>query len=382
MRSTSRSRYRESRKNQFSSPTRLGRGAVLRTATVDQLGRRVELLAPDAVRALVPAAVEVAVRAPRPARAARPRRAWRGSALVRMKSSNEMLERVAQRFERRRVPVDEVPRGHACCLGAEHVLQRVVVGAAEEAHRSARGASLPGEHVGLDELERVPHVRARVDIGNRNGDVAADHRASSRPPRTGGSIRGPGLPGPRHIATYSRSAVAPEGAHHHNGETLGTHGRSLPACGADVPENSVRRARLRSAGSGGRAANSASSARLSTDRVPTITSCTETICRKPSRDHPAFRDDRRHSGGPRFLGARDRRAERDRRHRQRGRAARRRPGVVGARHHGGRHALSGTVIASWDGWRGAMYRLAVLPSLRRRGIAAALVDEGERRLQA
>ncbi len=44
--------------------------------------------------------------------------------------------------------------------------------------------------------------------------------------------------------------------------------------------------------------------------------------------------------------------------------------------------IAGTVIASWDGWRGAMYRLAVLPSLRRRGIAAALVDEGERRLQA
>jgi ribosomal protein S18 acetylase RimI-like enzyme len=42
----------------------------------------------------------------------------------------------------------------------------------------------------------------------------------------------------------------------------------------------------------------------------------------------------------------------------------------------------GTVIASWDGWRGAMYRLAVLPSLRRHGIAARLVEEGERRLRA
>ena len=44
--------------------------------------------------------------------------------------------------------------------------------------------------------------------------------------------------------------------------------------------------------------------------------------------------------------------------------------------------IVGTVIASWDGWRGTMYRLAVVPSLRRRGIAATLVEEGERRLRA
>lgn len=41
----------------------------------------------------------------------------------------------------------------------------------------------------------------------------------------------------------------------------------------------------------------------------------------------------------------------------------------------------GSLIAGWDGWRGNMYRLAVLPSHRRRGIAAALVREGERRLR-
>ena len=49
---------------------------------------------------------------------------------------------------------------------------------------------------------------------------------------------------------------------------------------------------------------------------------------------------------------------------------------------GDREAVVGTVIASWDGWRGAMYRLAVLPSHRRRGIAAMLVSHGERRLHA
>jgi ribosomal protein S18 acetylase RimI-like enzyme len=44
--------------------------------------------------------------------------------------------------------------------------------------------------------------------------------------------------------------------------------------------------------------------------------------------------------------------------------------------------MVGTLIASWDGWRGSMYRLAVLPDCRRRGIAALLVDQGERRLRA
>jgi ribosomal protein S18 acetylase RimI-like enzyme len=48
--------------------------------------------------------------------------------------------------------------------------------------------------------------------------------------------------------------------------------------------------------------------------------------------------------------------------------------------HGG--SVVGTVIAAWDGWRGNMYRLAVLPSHRRRGIATLLVREGERRLSA
>jgi ribosomal protein S18 acetylase RimI-like enzyme len=47
---------------------------------------------------------------------------------------------------------------------------------------------------------------------------------------------------------------------------------------------------------------------------------------------------------------------------------------------GGR--LVGSLIAGWDGWRGNMYRLAVVPDRRREGIATALVREGERRLAA
>jgi ribosomal protein S18 acetylase RimI-like enzyme len=40
----------------------------------------------------------------------------------------------------------------------------------------------------------------------------------------------------------------------------------------------------------------------------------------------------------------------------------------------------GTLIVGWDGWRGSFYRLAVRPEQRGRGVATALVREGERRL--
>lgn len=45
---------------------------------------------------------------------------------------------------------------------------------------------------------------------------------------------------------------------------------------------------------------------------------------------------------------------------------------------GGR--IVATVIAAWDGWRGNLYRLAVAPGSRRKGIATQLVTEAERRL--
>jgi ribosomal protein S18 acetylase RimI-like enzyme len=44
--------------------------------------------------------------------------------------------------------------------------------------------------------------------------------------------------------------------------------------------------------------------------------------------------------------------------------------------------IVGSLITAWDGWRGNLYRLAVLPEYRRRGLARALVAEGERRLRA
>lgn len=44
--------------------------------------------------------------------------------------------------------------------------------------------------------------------------------------------------------------------------------------------------------------------------------------------------------------------------------------------------IVGTVIAAFDGWRGALYRLAVVPRWRRRGLARQLVDEATFRLWA
>lgn len=44
--------------------------------------------------------------------------------------------------------------------------------------------------------------------------------------------------------------------------------------------------------------------------------------------------------------------------------------------------IIGTVIAGWDGWRAHLYRLAVHPDHRRRGIAHLLLDAAEHRLRA
>jgi ribosomal protein S18 acetylase RimI-like enzyme len=47
-----------------------------------------------------------------------------------------------------------------------------------------------------------------------------------------------------------------------------------------------------------------------------------------------------------------------------------------------RGRVVGVLVAAWDGWRGNMYRLAVLPDARRRGIARGLVQAGHERLRA
>jgi len=41
----------------------------------------------------------------------------------------------------------------------------------------------------------------------------------------------------------------------------------------------------------------------------------------------------------------------------------------------------GALVAAWDGWRGDMYRLAMLPEHRRAGIGRSLVEAGHERLR-
>jgi len=42
--------------------------------------------------------------------------------------------------------------------------------------------------------------------------------------------------------------------------------------------------------------------------------------------------------------------------------------------------ITGSVIAGWDGWRGSIYRLAVVPDHRRTGLGRRLLSEARRRL--
>ena len=45
-------------------------------------------------------------------------------------------------------------------------------------------------------------------------------------------------------------------------------------------------------------------------------------------------------------------------------------------------ALSGAVVASFDGWRAYIYHIAVVPGRRHTGVATLLMHEAESRLQA
>ncbi len=59
---------------------------------------------------------------------------------------------------------------------------------------------------------------------------------------------------------------------------------------------------------------------------------------------------------------------------------RRDPGALLLAEEHGR--VVGSVIAGWDGWRGSIYRLAVGPGQRRRGLGQSLLLAAEARLRA
>lgn len=44
------------------------------------------------------------------------------------------------------------------------------------------------------------------------------------------------------------------------------------------------------------------------------------------------------------------------------------------------NAIVGSLMGAWDGWRGTMYRMAIVSELRRNGLATRLVHEVERRM--
>ena len=56
------------------------------------------------------------------------------------------------------------------------------------------------------------------------------------------------------------------------------------------------------------------------------------------------------------------------------------PGALMVAEGSGR--IVGTVIAGFDGWRCHLYRLAVAPDRRRRGIGTALLDAAHRRFES
>src|SRR5258708_24296493 len=150
----------------------LHRRAVVRALAIGQLVLRVELLAADAVQTFVSSAVQVAAGLagpPQPLDAGPVPRVAAGA--------NEVVEAerqvLAQPGESAGVAVDQLPGADSFGVAGEDVLQRVVVGAALQPDLVADTAMVPGEHVRLDELERVPDVGLGVDVRDRGAEIDA-----------------------------------------------------------------------------------------------------------------------------------------------------------------------------------------------------------------
>ena len=159
---------------------RLGRGEMLGAAAVDQLGGGVELLAAGAVEALVAAQIKIrGALAPELLDAGSVPRVGAGPDEV----VERQVERPAQGGEPGRVGGDERADVLARSPGRGHVLQRVVVRAGQEADRLAAQPPVPGEHIGLHQLERMTQMRGRVDV--RNGGRQIGRHGCLPPPAAG-----------------------------------------------------------------------------------------------------------------------------------------------------------------------------------------------------
>lgn len=81
--------------------------------------------------------------------------------------------------------VDELADWLAGGTRGGHVLERVVVCAGLEPDLLPTQPSMPGQHVGLDQLERMSQVRRTVDVGDGRGEgeTLAVHGLPFRPPR-------------------------------------------------------------------------------------------------------------------------------------------------------------------------------------------------------
>jgi hypothetical protein len=153
---------------------RLRRQAVLGAVAVVQFGRGVELLAPHAVQAAVVAPVQVAAGlapAPQPLHARPVPRVGAGADEI-VEAERQLP---AQRGERTGVAVHQLPGADALRLGGQHVRQGVVVGAALQPDLGTDAAMVPGQHIGLHQLERVPEVSTPVHV--RDGGAEVDPAA-------------------------------------------------------------------------------------------------------------------------------------------------------------------------------------------------------------
>ncbi len=128
-------------------------GQMLRTEAVDQFIFGVELLAADAVQALVGARVDVAVavaRLPELGDALQVARLDAGA--------DEVVEREVQRLAQgavvRGVALDQLGGGDALLLGGLRVLEAVLVGSSQKAHILAALAVIARERVGQDQPRR------------------------------------------------------------------------------------------------------------------------------------------------------------------------------------------------------------------------------------